>query len=39
VGEAHALHDWTDGCVAVSNEEKDETWKLVRVGTLIEIKP
>ncbi len=39
VGEAHALHDWTDGCVAVSNEEMDETWKLVRVGTLIEIRP
>jgi hypothetical protein len=37
--EAHALHDWTDGCVAVSNEEMDEIWKLVRVGTPIEIKP
>jgi murein L,D-transpeptidase YafK len=39
VGKAHALHDWTDGCIAVSNEEMDEIWKLVRVGTPIEIKP
>src|SRR3984893_6733100 len=39
VGKAQALHDWTDGCVAVSNEEMDEIWKLVRVGTPIEIKP
>jgi murein L,D-transpeptidase YafK len=39
VGKAHALHDWTDGCVAVSDEEMDEIWKLVHVGTPIEIKP
>lgn len=36
---AQALHDWTDGCIAVSNEEMDEIWKLVRVGTPIEIEP
>jgi murein L,D-transpeptidase YafK len=39
VGKAHILHDWTDGCIAVTNEEMDEIWKLVRVGTPIEIKP
>lgn len=39
VGKAHVLHDWTDGCVAVTDEEMDEIWKLVRVGTPIEIKP
>jgi murein L,D-transpeptidase YafK len=39
VGKAQAQHDWTDGCVAVSDEEMDEIWKLVRVGTPIEIKP
>ncbi len=39
VGKAHTLHDWTDGCVAVTHEEMDEIWKLVRVGTPIEIKP
>jgi murein L,D-transpeptidase YafK len=39
IGKAHTLHDWTDGCIAITNEEMDEIWKLVRVGTLIEIKP
>jgi murein L,D-transpeptidase YafK len=39
VGKAHLLHDWTDGCIAVTNEEIDEIWRLVRVGTPIEIKP
>jgi murein L,D-transpeptidase YafK len=39
VGKAHTLHDWTDGCIAVTNEEMDEIWKMVRVGTPIEIKP
>ncbi|PYU67342.1 MAG: hypothetical protein DMG49_19115 [Acidobacteria bacterium] len=39
LGKTHTLHDWTDGCIAVTNEEMDEIWKLVRVGTPIEIKP
>ena len=39
VGKTHTLHDWTDGCVAVTNEEIDEIWKLVRIGSPIEIKP
>jgi len=39
VGKAHVLHDWTDGCIAVTNEEMDELWKLVPVGTPIDIKP
>jgi murein L,D-transpeptidase YafK len=39
VGKAHTLHDWTDGCIAVSNEEMDEIWDMVRVGTPIEIRP
>ena len=39
VGKSQSLHDWTDGCIAVSDEEMDEIWKLVRVGTPIEIKP
>jgi murein L,D-transpeptidase YafK len=37
-----ALHpgsDWTNGCVAVTNEEMDEIWQLVEVGTPIEITP
>lgn len=24
VGKAHTLHDWTDGCIAVTDEEMDE---------------
>jgi murein L,D-transpeptidase YafK len=39
MGKAHTLHDWTDGCIAVTNEEMDEIWKLVSPGTPIEIKP
>jgi murein L,D-transpeptidase YafK len=39
VGKAHVLHDWTNGCIAVTNEEMDEIWKLVRVGTPIDIRP
>ncbi len=31
--------DWTDGCVAVTDTEMDEIWKLVADGTPIEIKP
>lgn len=31
--------DWTDGCIAVSNEEMDEIWQLVADGTPIKIVP
>lgn len=31
--------DWTDGCVAVSNSEMGEIYRLVRNGTPIEIRP
>lgn len=31
--------DWTDGCIALKNADMDEVWKLVRVGTTIEILP
>jgi len=31
--------DWTDGCIAVSNEEMDEIWQLVKDGTPISILP
>jgi murein L,D-transpeptidase YafK len=39
VGAAHRQMDWTDGCIAVTNEEIDEIWPLVAVGTTVEIKP
>jgi len=31
--------DWTDGCIAVSNEAMDEIWTLVKNGTPIRIEP
>jgi murein L,D-transpeptidase YafK len=31
--------DWTDGCVALSNTEMDEVWRLVKTGTKITIRP
>lgn len=31
--------DWTDGCIAVSNEVMDELWELVPEGTRIHIYP
>lgn len=39
VVKSHTLHDWTDGCIAVTNEEMDELWQSIRVGTPIEIRP
>jgi murein L,D-transpeptidase YafK len=31
--------DWTAGCIAVTNEEIEEIWRLVPDGTPIEINP
>ena len=31
--------DWTEGCVAVTNAEIEEIWRLVPVGTPIRIDP
>jgi len=31
--------DWTEGCIAVTNEEMDEIWALVNDGTPIRIMP
>lgn len=39
IGAAHRLHDWTLGCVAVTDAEIDEIWKFVPVGTPVEIQP
>ncbi len=35
----HLKRDWTDGCIAVTNEEMDEIWAHVPTGTPIEISP
>ena len=39
IGAAHRLRDWTDGCIAVTNEEIEEIWKVVPNGTAIVIRP
>lgn len=39
LNEAHADINWTKGCIAVSNREMDEIWRLVPDGTPIEIVP
>ena len=39
LGSLHRERDWTDGCIAVTNEEMDEIWRAVPNGTPIEIKP
>jgi hypothetical protein len=33
------MRDWTDGCIAVTNTEIEELWRLIPNGTRIEIKP
>ena len=33
VGSLHLQSNWTDGCIAVTNSEIEETWPLVPVGT------
>lgn len=39
IGAAHRARDWTDGCIAVTDEEIEEIWNLVDNGTPIEIRP
>jgi murein L,D-transpeptidase YafK len=38
-GAFHRTVDWTDGCIAVTNEEMEALWSAVTVGTPVEIKP
>ena len=39
IGSLQRRIDWTDGCIAVTDEEMDEIWKRVSVGTPVEIRP
>ncbi len=39
IGAAHRLTDWTDGCIAVTNEEIEEIWRLAPNGTPVLIEP
>lgn len=38
-GADHRYFDWTKGCIAVTNEEIEEIWRVVLDGTPIEIRP
>jgi tetratricopeptide (TPR) repeat protein len=39
VGDLHADIDWTKGCIAVTDEEIEEIYKLAPVNTVVEIRP
>ena len=39
IGSHHILRDWTDGCIAVTNEEMALLWERVPDGVTIEIFP
>ena len=39
IGASHARNDWTEGCIAVTNQEMEEIYKFVPNGTIVEITP
>ncbi len=39
MGGLHRKTDWTEGCIALTNQEIDEVWSLVPDGVPIQIKP
>jgi murein L,D-transpeptidase YafK len=39
IGAFHRWKDWTAGCIAVTDEEMDELWRITPDGTTIEIHP
>lgn len=39
VGKFHRWKDWTLGCIALTDNEVDELYRAVKIGTPIEIKP
>ena len=39
VGALHRQQDWTEGCIAVTNDEIEEIWRAVPNGARILIKP
>ncbi len=38
-GAYHRTADWTNGCVALTDEEIEEIWNVVPIGTPVQIKP
>ncbi|HWY51872.1 MAG TPA: L,D-transpeptidase family protein [Chthoniobacterales bacterium] len=39
IGAFHRRHDWTAGCVALTDEEIEELWRITPDGTTVEILP
>ena len=39
IGAFHRWNDWTAGCIAVTDEEIEELWRVTPDGTTIEIRP
>jgi murein L,D-transpeptidase YafK len=39
IGKAHRARDWTLGCIALTNEEIEEVWRMAPDGTPVEIVP
>jgi murein L,D-transpeptidase YafK len=39
IGAFHRMHDWTAGCIALTDEEIEELWRVTPNGTPIEIRP
>jgi L,D-peptidoglycan transpeptidase YkuD (ErfK/YbiS/YcfS/YnhG family) len=39
IGAAHRARDWTDGCIAATDQEIEEIWRFVDNGTQVEIYP
>jgi len=39
IGAFHRWNDWTAGCIAVTDEEIEELWRVTPDGTTIEICP
>jgi murein L,D-transpeptidase YafK len=39
IGAFHRWNDWTAGCIALTDEEMEELWRVTPDGTAVEIRP
>ena len=39
IGRWHRYSDWTDGCIALTNDEMDQLYRAVPIGAVIHIVP
>lgn len=39
IGATHRQKDWTAGCIALTDEEIEELWRVTPDGTAVEIRP